>query len=93
MRKTANVDCTVKPSYNVTNLTPCLPLKEPCLFNILEDPCEQYNLANKFPDILVDLLTTLDKYNETAVPPGNLPLDPRADPRRYGNVWTNFGDL
>lgn len=76
----------------MTNLPLCRPLENPCLFNVIEDPCEQYNVAAQFPNILSDLLLTLDRYNKTAVPPANLPLDPRADPKYYGNIWTNFGD-
>lgn len=34
----------------------------------------------------------LDNYNKTAVQPGNMPLDPRGDPRFWDYVWTNFGD-
>lgn len=39
------------------------------------------------------MITQLEKYNETAIPPGNMPLDPRADPRLWDNTWTNFGDF
>lgn len=45
------------------------------------------------PDILNDMLTRLDAYNQTAVPAANLPLDPNADPRFFDNTWTNFGDF
>lgn len=38
------------------------------------------------------LLDNITKWNATAVPPGNLPLDPRGDPRFWDNTWTNFGD-
>lgn len=50
-------------------------------------------LICRYPNILNALLTTLSNYNETAVPAANLPIDVRADPRRWDNVWTNFGDM
>lgn len=50
------------------------------------------NFFLRYPKILETLLSELDKYNATAVPPANLPLDPKADPRFWDNVWTNFGD-
>ena len=36
---------------------------------------------------------TLDTYNSTAVPPGNVPIDPRADPKYWDYTWTNFMDF
>lgn len=49
--------------------------------------------SNRHPDILNALLSRLSAYNETALPPANLPLDPNADPRYFDNTWTNFGDF
>lgn len=39
-----------------------------------------------------NLLEKLQAYNASALPPGNLPLDPRGDPKNWQYVWTNFGD-
>lgn len=47
----------------------------------------------RFPEKLNDLLGRLKVYNQTAVPPANLPLDPNGDPRFFDNTWTNFGDF
>lgn len=47
MRKNANVNCA-KPNYQNRRADDCLPLLKPCLFNIAEDPCEQFNLAERF---------------------------------------------
>jgi hypothetical protein len=70
----------------------CKPLERPCLFNLETDPCETYNLADKYPDVLQTLLDRLAEHNATALPPGNLPMDPRADPSFWMYTWTNFGD-
>jgi len=35
---------------------------------------------------------SISEINATAVPPSNLPWDPRADPRFWDHTWTNFGD-
>ncbi|XP_059622698.1 arylsulfatase B [Phlebotomus argentipes] len=89
LRKSSGVDC----KKNLVNpMNQCWPLESPCLFNVQEDPCELSNVARKFPNILSSLLAELNKYNQTVVPPSNKALDPRADPRFWDNVWTNFGD-
>ncbi|KAG5890787.1 hypothetical protein JTB14_007181 [Gonioctena quinquepunctata] len=88
LREKATVPCS--PPVDTTEN--CKPLAAPCLFNILEDPCEKNNLAEKYPNILQSLIEKLKRYNETAVPPGNLPLDPRGDPKYWNYIWTNFGD-
>ncbi|KAH8401742.1 hypothetical protein KR009_007590 [Drosophila setifemur] len=64
----------------------------PCLFNIRDDPCEQFNLAEQYPKVLSALMEELMYQNSTAVPPSNKPGDPRADPRYWNFTWTNFGD-
>ena len=39
------------------------------------------------------MMQTLQTYNETAVPPGNKPIDPRGDPKFYDYTWTNWLDI
>ncbi len=53
-----------------------------CLFNVTADPCERNNLAFDFPTVIRVMESTLANYNSTAVPPGNKPIDPRADPKQ-----------
>lgn len=43
-------------------------------------------------DLLDQLLNILDIYNSTAISPGNLPPDPRSNPKLWNYTWTNFGD-
>ncbi|EDV98387.1 GH22700 [Drosophila grimshawi] len=91
LRKAATVSCKeakVKPSPDIA----CNPLKEICLFNVLDDPCEQRNLAKQHPKVLALLLNELQLFNATAIPPANKPDDPRGDPRLWNHTWTNFGD-
>ncbi|XP_077289818.1 arylsulfatase B-like [Arctopsyche grandis] len=89
IRQQALVNCSI-----IEKPIECNPFISPCLFNIKEDPCEFRNLAfhHQYEPILNDLLVTMAKYNATAVPPGNLPIDPKGDPALWQYTWTNFGD-
>ncbi|XP_058835002.1 arylsulfatase B [Topomyia yanbarensis] len=86
LRSEASVQCIGMRKTN------CNPLKAPCLFDIVRDPCELDNMAEKYPTILESMLKKLDAHNATAVPPGNMPLDTRGDPRFWSYTWHNFGD-
>lgn len=46
LRENANIDCTNPKNYLLKG-TFCEPLISPCLFNIRDDPCENYNLATR----------------------------------------------
>ena len=70
----------------------CHPDKAPCLFNIKNDPCEYYNLADKEPDNLQYLMRRLAVHNATAVPPRNEQPDPNANPANFGGVWSSWQD-
>lgn len=71
----------------------CNPLEKACLFDVLNDACEENNLAEKFPNILKTLMIRLQEYNSSAIKPGNLPIDNRGNPIYFDHTWTNFGDL
>lgn len=88
IRKKATISCT----SNSTNFSDCKPGKKSCLFNIKLDPCEKYNIAEIEPGIVADMEKTLRGYNKTAWPPGNLPRDPRGDPKYWDYSFVNFGD-
>lgn len=45
MRIKSTINCTFDRDLKINNN--CQPLKSPCLFNILEDPCETNNLADR----------------------------------------------
>ncbi|XP_077994395.1 arylsulfatase J-like [Glandiceps talaboti] len=78
------VDCGKKPGHAMEN---CKPEEKPCLFDIDNDPCEYNNLANKYPDIVEGLLSRLQAYNATAVPPLNTDIDPEANPAKHNGAW------
>lgn len=69
---------------------PCKPLVAPCLFDIINDPCEQNNLANS-RDYRVRFEIIKSRYEEilkTAVPSQRKPADAACDPRNFNNTWT-----
>lgn len=70
----------------------CNPYKAPCLFNIVDDPCETTNLAADEPDVLKRMLQVADQYMRTAKWPRNQPSDPRANPKFFNRTWTNWYD-
>ncbi|CAH2300714.1 arylsulfatase J [Pelobates cultripes] len=57
------------------------------LFNITADPYERFDLSDKYPDIVKQLLRRLAQYNKTAVPVRYPPKDPRSNPKLNGGVW------
>ncbi|XP_054933106.1 arylsulfatase B-like isoform X1 [Dermacentor andersoni] len=57
------------------------------LFDIVDDPCEQRNLAKERPDVLSMMLEKLAIYNETVVPPVTTLEDPRSYPDQHNGIW------
>ncbi|KMY93299.1 arylsulfatase B [Drosophila simulans] len=90
IRAAATVSCPGQSSQGTSCVATAF--SAPCLFHIRDDPCEQYNLAKQYPEVVNALMAELERFNATAVPPSNKPADPRADPRFWNYTWTNFGD-
>ncbi|XP_046660698.1 arylsulfatase B-like isoform X2 [Homalodisca vitripennis] len=86
LRAQATVTCT--PSSDTSE---CKPHIAPCLFNIVEDPCEYHNLAAERPDVVNDLIELLKSYHP--VPINNKPEDPRSFPSNWNNTWTTWMDF
>ena len=83
-------------TVNCKSLPPDTPqpdlLKEctknaPCLFDVIQDPCELHNVAKENPAVVQALRTRLAHYKTTAVLPWvnfHVPEDPRAAPGKHG---------
>lgn len=90
LRAKSTLNCTVP-----TNSTPCDPMisSKPCLFDLETDPCERNNLANSHPDVLLEMLDLVKKYEATLVPQLNKPADVEgSDPRKFNNTWSPWLD-
>ncbi|XP_053684375.1 arylsulfatase B-like [Sabethes cyaneus] len=87
LRDNATVNCEARPSD-----VACDPLKSPCIFNLIEDPCERNNTAADHPHIVQKLGQEVQQYFETAMEPRNKPSDPRSDPLYYNVTWTWWQD-
>lgn len=84
--KNSQINSTVK--CNSKKINKCNPIEAPCLFNIIEDPCERNNLARERPDKVKFLLSRLS-YHITEIKPSlRQPVDPKCDPRFYNFQWT-----
>lgn len=70
-----------------TPVTKCEPRTSPCLFNIIDDPCEMNNLAESFPQKVEFLLNGLKRYSNVMVPSIRKFSDPLCDPKNFNNTW------
>ena len=64
---------------------------EPCVYDIVNDPCEYYDIKDNNTDIYHQLMQKLLDYNATMVPslkPLNPPQDEAANPANFGGFWT-----
>ncbi|XP_053214261.1 arylsulfatase J-like [Panonychus citri] len=66
----------------------CQPLREPCLFNIVQDPCEYNNIASNNKLIVNQMINRINELRQIAIKPVNKPSDPKAAPIYHGGYWT-----
>ncbi|CAG5130887.1 unnamed protein product [Candidula unifasciata] len=78
------VQCGPKPANASTN---CNSTVSPCLYHIPSDPCEYNNIAQQNPDVVTRILSRLQYYTSTMVPPGNQPFDDRGNPKYHQGAW------
>ncbi|KAH8259685.1 hypothetical protein KR026_008766 [Drosophila bipectinata] len=66
----------------------CEPLVAPCFFDLAQDPCERYNLAQLYPLKLDQLRQEVEEFRRTAIPSARVPFsDERADPIFHNGNW------
>ncbi|XP_050072048.1 arylsulfatase B-like [Anopheles maculipalpis] len=82
LRRHARVNCG-----NAIPTKRCNPLVKPCLFDIINDPCEMHDISSQYPRKLREIRQHLEHYRARAVKPRNRPHDPEADPTKFGGVW------
>lgn len=89
IRASSIVSCNVR-SHEVHE--ECNPLRAPCLFDIVADPCERRNLAAKRSGVVTLMEDAVDRFRRTALPPRNRPSDRRSNPAYFNNTWTWWYD-
>jgi arylsulfatase B len=82
LRQKATVTCS-----NNVQRNRCNPLVAPCLFDIIEDPCEENNLANERPALLKSMLKRYLAVKNAVVPSRRRPVDPACDPINFNLNW------
>lgn len=83
LRSDATIQCPI-----LHNTRPCNASKAPCLFNIIQDPCEYNDLSEKFPDQMEMMVELMNREQFAALPSRIQPSDYRADPTNFNNTWT-----
>lgn len=70
----------------------CTPEASPCLFNVVEDPCEYYNVAGENQQVVQALQKRLEHYKLRRKPSPADVADPLASPTLYNNTWVPWLD-
>lgn len=89
MRYEATVRCNPAGPPGPRTRSPC-PAGEACLFDLLSDPCETYNVARKYVTVSAQLYEALKYYRRLLVPQTNRPFDPAANPALYNGTWSTW---
>ena len=85
LRAKATVTCNL---HRNSEKIECIPMESPCLFNIIEDPCELNNLANVYPMKMKELKRILDDLTLKVIPTRRKQPDPQSDPIHFNGTWT-----
>ncbi|CAO1410934.1 unnamed protein product [Diamesa serratosioi] len=80
--KSATVTCG-----NNKNNHQCDLKNGPCLFNIIEDPCEQNNLAQTNPSQMTIMLNKFSEWTSKVVPSRRKPSEPASNPTNFNGNW------
>lgn len=68
--KTLSVKCGEPPSLSSSVVNECRSgpgRKNICLFNVTADPCEHFNIADDYPDMVEQMIARIDELTKTTV--------------------------
>jgi hypothetical protein len=92
LRNAATVKCSFDGQYPVTDCNPS-KTKQPCLFDIVADPCEMHNLANTKETVLRQMYHKLVSQKQSLVPQITKPRDYNgANPAKFNYTWSSWQD-
>lgn len=87
LRETATTFCNTA----INPIVECNPLRAPCLFNIITDPCERTNLAAKNPSILSYFRRKMNYLVKTSAPVRRTFFsDPKSNPSLHNDTWDSW---
>lgn len=87
---------TVKCGANhipTQNYSACPYNGKPCLFNIMNDPCEYQDVSMDNMDVVNQLYDRLMYFNSTQATPLqliNFPVPQESNPANFGGFWTSW---
>lgn len=92
IRELATIKCMFDSQYPETDCNPSVT-KQPCLFNVVEDPCEMHNLVNTKETVTRRLYNNLTTQKQSLVSEISKPLDYEgANPAKFNNTWSPWQD-
>jgi len=92
IRDSATVKCIFEGQYPVSDCNPSVT-KQPCLFNVVLDPCETHNLVNTKETIMRMLYNILTTKKQSLLPDSCQPLDyDGANPAKFNQTWSPWQD-
>jgi hypothetical protein len=92
IRELATVKCIFDGQYPETDCNPSV-IKQPCLFNVLSDPCEMHNLATTQETMTRKLYHKLTTEKQKLKPEINKQLDyDGANPAKFNQTWSPWQD-
>lgn len=92
LRTGSVVGCRDIPVPAAGDTHECKPLQAPCLFNVVEDPCERRNVAGTRPEVLQAMQLAMEGFRRSAVCLRNRPSEERSNPAYFNGSWTWWYD-
>jgi hypothetical protein len=92
LRYVAKVKCIFDSQYPVSDCNPSVT-KQPCLFNVVSDPCETHNLANTEETTMRKLYNILIRQKQSLHLQICKPVDyDGANPAKFNQTWSPWQD-